>query len=98
LSVPLFALTVFFVGIVGAVSYLMCKSFPPVVRFSGLSCSSYLAYSIFGRRTRIGVALLLKQSPMGPAYYVFTLCLVGFLVGLYLLAQKKPSGVAVSVG
>ena len=37
----------------------------------------------------MAVALLLKQSPMGPAYYVVTLCLVGFLVGLYLLAQKS---------
>ena len=95
---PLYALTGFFVGIVGAVPYVMVNAFPPVVRFSGLSFSYNLAYAIFGGLTPMAVALLLKQSPMGPAYYVVTLCLVGFLVGLYLLAQKKPAGEAVSVG
>ncbi|MGT4706395.1 hypothetical protein PDB2_05754 [Pseudomonas aeruginosa] len=45
----------------------------------------------------MAVALMLKQSTMAPAYYVDTLCLVGFLVGLYLLSQKKPSGEAVTV-
>lgn len=59
------------------------------MRFSGLSFSYNLAYAIFGGLTPMAVALLLKQSPMGPAYYVVTLCLVGFLVGLYLLAQKS---------
>ncbi len=36
---PLYALTGFFVGIVGAVPYVMVNAFPPVVRFSGLSFS-----------------------------------------------------------
>ena len=82
---PLYALTGFFVGIVGAVPYVMVNAFPPVVRFSGLSFSYNLAYAIFGGLTPMAVALLLKQSPMGPAYYVVTLCLVGFLVGLLSL-------------
>ncbi|MGV8403547.1 MFS transporter, partial [Pseudomonas aeruginosa] len=76
---PLYALTGFFVGIVGAVPYVMVNAFPPVVRFSGLSFSYNLAYAVFGGLTPMAVALLLKQSPMGPAYYVVTLCLVGFL-------------------
>lgn len=45
---PLYALTGFFVGIVGAVPYVMVNAFPPVVRFSGLSFSYNLAYAIFG--------------------------------------------------
>lgn len=86
---PLYAFAGFSVGIVGAVPYVMVKAFPPVVRFSGLSFSYNLAYAIFGGLTPMVVALLMKQDPMGPAYYVGALSLVGLLVGLYLLRQER---------
>ncbi len=35
------------------------------------------------------VALLMKEDPLGPAYYVVALCLVGLLVGVYLLRQER---------
>lgn len=94
---PLYAFAGLSVGIVGAVPYVMVKAFPPVVRFSGLSFSYNLAYAIFGGLTPMVVALLMKQDPMGPAYYVGALSLVGLLVGFYLLRQERHiEGVSVA--
>jgi MFS family permease len=86
---PLYALTGFFVGTIGAVPYVMVKAFPAVVRFTGLSFSYNLAYAIFGGLTPMAVTLLLKSDPMGPAYYVAGICMIGLVVGLYLMAKKR---------
>jgi MFS family permease len=86
---PLYALTGLLVGTIGAVPYVMVKAFPPVVRFSGLSFSYNVAYAIFGGLTPMIVSLLLKESPMGPAYYVAVLCGVGILVGAYLWKKGR---------
>ncbi|MBV6285538.1 MFS transporter [Pseudomonas aegrilactucae] len=86
---PLYALTGLCVGVIGAVPYVMVRAFPPVVRFSGLSFSYNLAYAIFGGLTPIMVTSLMKFSPLGPAYYVAGICILGLLVGLYLLATKR---------
>ncbi|MGH8352747.1 MAG: MFS transporter [Pseudomonas sp.] len=86
---PLYALSGLCVGMIGAVPYVMVKAFPAVVRFSGLSFSYNLAYAIFGGLTPMVVALLLKWSPLGPAYYVVTLCGLGLLIGLYLLRKAR---------
>jgi uncharacterized membrane protein len=67
----------------------MVKAFPPVVRFSGLSFSYNVAYAIFGGLTPMIVSLLLKENPMGPAYYVAVLCVVGILVGAYLWKKGR---------
>ena len=77
------------VGTIGAVPYVMVKAFPPVVRFSGLSFSYNVAYAIFGGLTPMIVSLLLKESPMGPAYYVAILCGIGILVGGYLWKKGR---------
>jgi len=79
----------FFVGIVGAVPYVMVNAFPPAIRFSGLSFSYNLAYAIFGGLTPMLVALWLKNEPMAPCYYVLALCGVGVLVGSWLLMQER---------
>ncbi|MBT2294953.1 MFS transporter [Pseudomonas fluorescens] len=81
---PLYALSGLLVGTIGAVPYVMVKAFPAVVRFSGLSFSYNLAYAIFGGLTPMIVTLLLKESPMGPAYYVAVICGIGMAVGAYL--------------
>ena len=86
---PLYGLTGLFVGTIGAVPYVMVKAFPAVVRFTGISFSYNLAYAIFGGLTPMIVTLLLKSDPMGPAYYVAGICMIGLLVGLYLLAKKR---------
>ncbi|WPN55302.1 MULTISPECIES: MFS transporter [unclassified Pseudomonas] len=81
---PLYALAGLFVGTIGAVPFVMVKAFPAAVRFSGLSFSYNLAYAIFGGLTPIAVTLLLKASPMGPAYYMAIICLIGIVIGSYL--------------
>ena len=86
---PLYALSGLFVGTIGAVPYVMVKAFPPVIRFSGLSFSYNLAYAIFGGLTPMAVTLLLKESPMGPAYYVAIICIMGLLVGAYLWKKGR---------
>lgn len=85
----LYALSGLFVGVIGAVPYVMVKAFPAVVRFSGLSFSYNLAYAIFGGLTPMAVTLLLKESQMGPAYYVAIICLMGLLVGAYLWKKGR---------
>ncbi|MET1076755.1 MAG: MFS transporter [Pseudomonas sp.] len=80
----LYALTGLCVGMIGAVPYVMVRAFPASVRFSGLSFSYNLAYAIFGGLTPMAVGLLLKWSPLGPAYYVIALCGLGLCIGLYL--------------
>ncbi|KMM98294.1 MFS transporter [Pseudomonas sp. FSL R10-1350] len=86
---PLYALSGLFVGTIGAVPYVMVKAFPPVIRFSGLSFSYNLAYAIFGGLTPMAVTLLLKESPMGPAYYVAIISLMGLCVGAYLWKKGR---------
>lgn len=86
---PMYAVTGLFVGVIGAVPYVMVKAFPAVVRFSGLSFSYNLAYAIFGGLTPMVVTLMLKSSPMAPAWYVAILCVLGMLIGCYLIAKKR---------
>jgi len=86
---PLYALTGLFVGTVGAAPFVMVKAFPAPVRFSGLSFSYNLAYAVLGGLSPVFVSLLLKESPMGPAYYVALVCVVGMLVGAYLWKRGR---------
>lgn len=79
----------FCVGIVGAVPYVIVCSFPANVRFSGLSSSYNLAYAIFGGLTPVTVTYIMKNTPLAPAYYVAGVCVIGMLVGLYLMRSGR---------
>ncbi|WP_395609944.1 MFS transporter [Pseudomonas sp. B22129] len=81
---PLYMLTGLFVGTVTAAPFVMVTGFPAAVRFSGLSFSYNLAYAVLGGLSPVFVSLLLKESPMGPAYYVALVCVMGMAVGVYL--------------
>lgn len=80
----LYGITGLSVGIVGAVPYVMVRAFPAEVRFTGLSFSYNLSYAIFGGLTPVVVTLLMKSSPLAPAWYVLALGCVGLLVGILL--------------
>jgi MFS family permease len=80
---PWYALTGFFVGVIGAIPFVMVKAFPPAVRFSGISFSYNVAYAVFGGLTPIVVSLMMKSSPMAPALYVGALCALGALTTLF---------------
>ena len=90
LLLPLYALAGLCVGMIGAIPLVMVSAFPALVRFSGLSFSYNLAYAIFGGLTPILVSLLLKWSPLGPAYYVGALCLLFILIGGWLWRRQVP--------
>ncbi len=80
----LYALSGFFVGVIGVVPSVAVKAFPPVVRFSGLSFSYNVAYAVFGGLTPIVVSMLLPLDPLAPAHYVVALSTLGVLIGTYL--------------
>jgi MFS family permease len=86
-----YALAGFCVGIVGAVPYVMVNAFPAVVRFSGLSFSYNVAYAIFGGLTPMLVTLWLAQDVLAPAYYVVSLCGLGFGIGGYLWWRQRSA-------
>ncbi|WP_323120599.1 MFS transporter [Burkholderia alba] len=81
--VPLYALTGFMVGTIGAVPFVMVKSFPAVVRFSGISFSYNVAYAVFGGLTPIVVSLMMKSNPLAPAVYVGAVCVLGAIGVLF---------------
>ncbi|MGL4544741.1 MAG: MFS transporter, partial [Plesiomonas sp.] len=90
-----YALAGFSVGVVGVVPYVMVRAFPAEVRFSGISFSYNVAYAIFGGLTPIFITLIMKLTPLAPAYYVLALSVIGLLLGLYLHrdlnAEKKTT-------
>ncbi|VWD11976.1 major facilitator transporter [Burkholderia lata] len=67
----------FMVGTIGAVPFVMVKSFPAVVRFSGISFSYNVAYAIFGGLTPVIVSLMMKSNPLAPVVYVAVICVLG---------------------
>ncbi len=80
----LYALSGFFVGVIGVVPSVAVKAFPPAVRFSGLSFSYNIAYAVFGGVTPVAVSIFLPLDPFAPAHYVVALSAVGIMIGLYL--------------
>ncbi|WP_338883358.1 MFS transporter [Xenorhabdus sp. TH1] len=82
-----YSLTGLTVGVIGVTPFVMVKSYPPEVRFSGISFAYNLAYAIFGGLTPIFVTLLLTYTALAPAYYMMTLSAIGLLLGFYL--RKK---------
>ncbi len=90
---PLYAVTGFLVGTIGAVPYVLVKAFPPAVRFSGISFSYNVAYAVFGGLTPIIVSLLLKSDPMAPALYVGAVCVLGMVSTFFIkdAPQTRPA-------
>jgi len=84
----LYALCGFFVGVIGVVPSAAVMSFPPVVRFSGLSFSYNVAYAVFGGLTPVMVSLLLPLDKLAPAHYVMALSGVGVGIGVYLMRRQ----------
>ncbi|MFD1804187.1 MFS transporter [Mixta tenebrionis] len=89
-----YGLAGFSVGVVGIVPCIMVRSFPPAVRFSGISFSYNIAYAVFGGLTPICVTLLMALTPLAPAYYVLALCLMGLLLGLWLKRDSNSAPAA----
>jgi MFS family permease len=94
LLLPLYALAGLCVAIVGVIPSVLVRSFPPPVRFTGISFSYNLAYAVFGGFTPPLVAGLVKADPLGPAHYVAALCLLGIGAGLYVARRSGAAAAA----
>ncbi len=86
-----YALSGFFVGVIGVVPSVAVRAFPPEVRFSGLSFSYNVAYAVFGGLTPILVSMLLPLDHLAPAHYVLALSLVGVLAGWHLYRKERAA-------
>jgi len=86
----MYTLVGFSSGVVGAVPFVLVRAFPAEVRFSGISFSYNLAYAIFGGLTPIFVTLIMRLTPMAPAYYVLALAMIGLGLGIYLRREVNP--------
>lgn len=89
-----YGLTGFLVGVVTMVPIVAVRSFPPEVRFSGLSFSYNVSYAIFGGLTPVALTLWLRSDSMAPAHYVAGLAALGFVLAL---APMSASARAASV-
>lgn len=85
---PLYALAGFAVGTIGGVPYVLVRSFPASVRFSGVSFSYNVAYAIFGGLTPLLVTTALQYDKLAPAHYILFVSALGFLAGVYFLKKK----------
>lgn len=100
-SVPVFflasAMLGFFAGYVGSVAYVIVRSFPASVRFSGLSFSYNIAYAIFGGLTPWAINLLQPIFPMVHMWYLIVISLLASIIGLYLLfyGEKKQMPIGI---
>src|SRR5260221_821994 len=84
---PIYALVGLTVRVGCVVSSILVQSFPPAIRFSGISLSCNIS-AIFGGLTPLIVAIFPANDLFGAAHYVAALCLVGFAIGLFLWKNR----------
>jgi len=77
LLVPIYALAGFTSGAVTVVPYMMVRSFPPEVRFSGVSFCYNTAYAISAAATPPLLTNLMLQHSLWPAHYIAIATFVG---------------------
>lgn len=82
LLIPLYGTAGFFVGVIAVVPIMMVRSFPPQVRFSGISFSYNVSYAVFGGLTPMLVPLMTQAEPLSPALYVAFAAIAGTAVAL----------------
>lgn len=80
--IALYALAGFTTGCVTIVPYMMVTSFPPEVRFSGVSFSYNAAYAVSAAGTPFAVDLLKTEMPLWPAHYIALATVVGTIAML----------------
>ncbi|MFD2264120.1 MFS transporter [Lacibacterium aquatile] len=87
--ITLYALAGTAAGIITVVPYVMVRSFPGTVRFTGVSFSYNVAYAIFGGLTPVAVSALVKFNNLGPAHYVAFSTVIGLSAVVWFANQKK---------
>jgi MFS family permease len=89
---PLYALAGVFAGVAGIVPAILVASFPPAIRFSGISVSYNIAYAIAGAATPVLVGYLARTAGgLGPAHYVAIVALAGVAASIYMMRTGRGS-------
>ncbi|HEY4072822.1 MAG TPA: MFS transporter [Herbaspirillum sp.] len=80
----------FFMGIITVVPFVIVKSFPPRVRFTGFSLSYNMGYAIFGGTAPVMLAAFVGQNHviLAPAYYLAAMGILGLLLSLNIIRRK----------
>jgi MFS family permease len=87
LLLPVYVLAGIGAGGVVFTPIIMVQSFPPAIRFSGVSFSYNVAYAVFGGLTPLLVSWLAHLDPISPAHYMAAVTVVG--VGATLSAPMN---------
>jgi MFS family permease len=88
---PLYILGGFLIGTITLGPYIIVKSFPPEVRFTGFALSYNVAYAVFGGTAPAIASYLVGRQgiTMAPAWYIAALCVLGVLIGLIWRAPDQ---------
>jgi len=91
---PLYIAGGFLIGTITLGPYIIVKSFPPEVRFTGFALSYNTAYAIFGGTAPAVASYMVGRQGiiMAPAWYIGALCALGILIGLIWRAPVHSSG------
>jgi MFS family permease len=92
--VPLYVLAGLGAGAAVLTPLVMVRSFPPAVRFTGVSLSYNLSYAVFGGVTPLLVSALAHWSPLSPAHYVAAVSLLGLVAVAYGTRQEGDTNAA----
>jgi hypothetical protein len=81
---PLYIAGGFLIGTITLGPYIIVKSFPPEIRFTGFALSYNTAYAIFGGTAPAVASYLVGRQGlvMAPAWYIAALCVLGVVIGL----------------
>jgi MFS family permease len=78
------------IGLTALIPAIILSSFPPAVRFSGLSLAYNLAYAIAGGLTPVLLSLAVKNDPAAPAHYILGMAALGVVLG-QLTQRRMPT-------
>jgi predicted MFS family arabinose efflux permease len=86
---PLYALAGLSVGVVAGIPLVLVNSFPPAVRFTGISFSYNISYAVFSGFTPPLIALGLRADRLAPAHALMLPCLVAVLIGIVVRSGNR---------
>lgn len=77
-----------FTGAIAITPIIGTRAFPAKIRYSGLSFSYNLAYAVFSAITPALTIWLLSKTPLGAAWYIGGVAILGIIVACIPLAYK----------
>ncbi|MDN7674931.1 MFS transporter [Burkholderia oklahomensis] len=89
-SWPLYVAGGFLIGTITLGPYIIVRSFPPEVRFTGFALAYNTAYAVFGGTAPAVASYFVGKLGIvaAPGYYTVALCVLGIFIGL---CWKEPA-------